>query len=139
MKAMKFWEIVKKINDYKLKDDLLPEGYIINKSIFRYSLLLLFLVLIGLLYVNDFDFSQKFYFHCPENKGYCDNPFLQKEFSPAPILDCPEGFPCDQERFAPGYTFGEKQHPTIRYYFYFTIFVIGSTILINHYIYNTKR
>lgn len=142
MKIKDLFKKVKEFNSFNLKDEFFPD-YVFNKILFRSMLLILFLF--GFLIVADagFDFSPKFYFNCPEDQGACPNPFIPQDvnyFSTnTEIAVCPEGFPCSQEVFPPGFSFGEKPNPFINYYGYFTFAIVVITILLNHILYNRRE
>lgn len=141
MKNNRFLQKLKEINKANLKDLFFPE-YHLNKKIFRVALLILFLTGLGIAYSEDFDFSQKFYFKCPEGSGGCNNPFVVNLFEfkeNSNVLSCPDGFPCNQKILPEGFEFGEPPSPAVKNYLWITLIVVILAIGINHILYNTMR
>ena len=134
-----FWKSVAEWNKKGLKDQLCP-GYVFNKWVFWTCMILVFLF--GLLIINNhgWNFKNQFYFHCPENKGICQNPFHQNNFSTTahkcPIND--ESF-CNQEFFFPGYTYGNPISSDIKTFPLYVLLIFGLGFLFNHLAFNKKR
>lgn len=135
-----FWELIKEINSSNLREGLFP-GYKINEWIFRGALLFCFVLLIVILVQHDFDFAPKFYFECPNDSDIsCQNPFHSNEYGVAIISpSCPEVFPCEQQVFPPGFSFGMKPTNVLKNYALSCFFAFLLAISVNHIGYNIKR
>lgn len=89
------------------------EGYKFDKRIFRLSILLMVLILVGSWGLYDFPdpLNPPVYIHCPEDsKFWCENPFF--EGAQSQVWDT-TNFKLntnleDMSHIPPGYTYGEK-------------------------------
>lgn len=132
---MSFKDKWKEINNFSLADKLLP-GYVINKNIFRFALLICVLLLFAVLSNYGFDFSKEFvYVECPsDSPGNCINPFYQENSLMA--SSCSDPVLCSTLYLIPGETYGEKPPSIVSNFHIILLSVFGTAVLFNHFKYN---
>lgn len=129
----------KRWNNRGLKDVICPD-YVFNKWIFYCCLFVV--VLTGLFIINnhDWDFSNKFYFYCPENGPVCSNPFYNSDFDSVKV-DCPVSDVsfCNAESFLPGFVYGVPISRDVELFPVFCLSVFGFGFVLNHLLFNGHK
>lgn len=117
-------------------------GYIFDKRIFRAALGIMLLVLIFILWKNDFDFSPKFYFKC--DKPLCQNPLYKIKYNQYAFGEMKEAKElencdwCNNEYLTMG-EYGEKEPVSVKAFYILCTSLILLSFCLNHLIYNRGK
>jgi hypothetical protein len=137
---MNVWDKFKEINEFNLREVVLPPGYVFDKHIFRVGIALIFVWLLLAASELGFVLGTNVYINCPMLEPHtpvgskpCVNPFYAPVFS-NPI--CLKYGICDKEFLFPGESYGSPPG-----FFYsqasnFALLVFVSMILLNHFLFN---
>jgi len=126
---------LKIINNIELKNSILPKDYVINKNVFRVTLIICSLLLLSILISYDFDFSPKYTLSCPiDSPTVCINPFYEadQDF----MRSCPDKKLCSIPFLNAGETYGEEFPPVVRQFGTIIILLWSLAIIFNHIIFN---
>jgi len=128
---------LKEINQFNFKDKFFPK-YKFNKWIFRTGILIIFVALMYLLVVNNFDFSVEYTASCPiESIAPCSNPFYGADVDV--LRFCPDDALCSKPVIFPGENYNPRGlNNTTRFFKYFVLIISVLCLLINHLIYNRR-
>jgi hypothetical protein len=137
-----FWKSVAEWNKTGLKEQLFP-NYVFNKWIFIVCFWIMVAMMLVVMNNHNWDFSNKFYYHCPENAGVCQNPFNTNDYltSISSYSKCPidDEYFCNQPYFLPGYTYGENKSADIKAFPWFVLCLFAFGFVLNHLWYNKRR
>lgn len=122
--------------DVDFKEKFLP-GYYFNKKIMRVALVIMLLVAVGIMWEEDFDFSDHVTYNCPvDSVAPCENPFRYENYETFSWLECPDPDVCKYDFVMPGQTIGEPIPPGVKYFSLFVFFLMAAAFLVNHLVHN---
>lgn len=113
-------------------------GYVIDRYLIRFTMLIIIIGYSLLLIGHNFDISQKVYFICPLNSpaGGCVNPFY---CDPVTFNNCDKDFGVDipnhirgMDHFPSGFEFGSKPNNFFKFFPLWVFSMLGLAFLINH-------
>ena len=111
---------------------VLSNGYVLNRSVFRWLLLSLAVVVLVSVGVEGFDFKPKYYMECRADafSGFCSNPYFEVE-------GCPfSEAVCSMERLPSGFSVGEKPSQWLKWLPLLMGFLILLAVVFNHFEFN---
>lgn len=139
---MKWSDFVRKFRDWNQRGlkDYWFSSYVFNKWIFIFCLIVVFVVGFYIIANHDFDFSSNFYYNCPREMIFCQNPFYQDDFSSLSDVECPvdDYYFCNTPYFFGGYKYGEPMPKDIKVFPLFVLSVFGLGFVFNHIWFNKR-